>query len=212
MGQDPALKTAAVINTNRWASCFWTMKDKDIVKFKFGLATVSLILLLTGSGLLFDSWKTVFQKTWLFIGLIVYLGLFPSYKTLRTKNVQIILKGVEVMGTVTSVVMLALATIMTFIFLPHISILFFGLTLIIISVNFGVQLIVFDYDNNMVIGLFEEELKNINQLTVNIADDFSEIEINTLDLNEKRTLKRDSFNNKVWTRLMENFSKIKTGT
>ena len=188
------------------------MKDKDIVKFKFGLATVSLILLLTGSGLLFDSWKTVFQKTWLFIGLIVYLGLFPSYKTLRTKNVQIILKGVEVMGTVTSVVMLVLATIMTFIFLPHISILFFGLTLIIISVNFGVQLIVFDYDNNMVIGLFEEELKNINQLTVNIADDFSEIEINTLDLNEKRTLKRDSFNNKVWTRLMENFSKIKTGT
>ncbi len=35
------------------------MKDKDILKLKFGLATVSLILLLTGSKLLFDQWRSI---------------------------------------------------------------------------------------------------------------------------------------------------------
>jgi len=185
------------------------MKDKDILKIKFALATVSLVLLLTGSKLLFDQWKLINWSFWLFIGLLAYFGVYRTFKSLSSKNTQIIFNDFEMAGTITFVIAIALATIMFLIFYPLIALLFFGLTLITLSVFVGLKFITFDFDKNKVYGLFEDRDSNLTNMKVDIHFENNQIEIKTIDRDDILFLKKEKFSDKVWTQLIDNFQKIK---
>ena len=188
------------------------MKDKDILKLKFGLATISLILLLTGSKLLVDHWTSINWSFWFLIGLLAYFAVYRTFRLLTNKNAQIIFYDFEAAGTVTYVVVIALATIMLLIFYPLISLFFFGLSLATLSVFGGLKFITFDFDKNKVDGLFENRDSSLIDMTVDIHPDNNQIEIRTLDSNDILFLKKEKYSNKVWTRLIENFQKIKVRT
>lgn len=132
------------------SSCFITMKDKDLLKFKFVLASTSLIFLLIGSKLLFNEWESIHWSFWFWMGLIVYGYVYPTFKLINSKNTQIIFNGFEVAGTIAYVFIILLATIMFLIFYPHISLLFFGLTLMTLSIFRGLKFIASDFDKNSI--------------------------------------------------------------
>jgi hypothetical protein len=184
------------------------MKDKDILKLKLGLATVSLIFLLTGSKLLFDQWTLINWSFWFFIGLLAYFGVYRTFRVLKGKNVQIIFHDFEVAGTVTFAVVIALATVMFLIFYPLISLFFFGLSLTTLSIFAGLKFITFDFDKNKVDGLFENE-ESILNMTVDIHPDNNQIEIKTMDRDNILFIKREKYSDRVWTRLVDNFEKIR---
>ena len=189
------------------------MKDKDILKLKFGLATVSLIFLLTGLRLLFGSWTSINLLFWLIIGLIIYFGVYPNYKSLRNKNAKIIFNGFDVMGIVTVVGIIALSTIMFLIFYPLISFLFIGLTLATLIVVAGLKFITFDFDKNTVAGLFDDDRdSDLKKMTIDIQSDKNQIEIKTQDRDDILVLREKNFNPKVWTQLIDNFQNIKVRT
>ena len=189
------------------------MKDKDILKIKFGLATVSLIFLLTGLRLLFGSWTSINLLFWLIIGLIIYFGVYPNYKSLRNKNAKIIFNGFDVMGIVTVVGIIALSTIMFLIFYPLISFLFIGLTLATLIVVAGLKFITFDFDKNTVVGLFDDDRdSDLKKMTIDIQSDKNQIEIKTQDRDDILVLREKNFNPKVWTQLIDNFQNIKVRT
>jgi hypothetical protein len=188
------------------------MNDKNILKLKFGLATVSLILLLTGAKLLFDSWTSINWSFWFFIGLLAYFGVYRTFKLLISKNTQIIFNGFETAGTITFAVVISLATIMLLIFYPLIALLFFGLTLLTFSVFVGLKFITFDFNKNKMDGLFEDRDSNLTTMTVDIHSDNNQIEIKTLDRDDILILKREKFSDKVWTQLLDNFKQINVRT
>lgn len=185
------------------------MKDKDILKLKFGLATISLGLLLTGSKLLFDQWTSIHFSFWLFIGLLAYFGVYRTFKLLNSKKVQIIFHDFEMAGTITVAIVTTLATIMLFIFYPLIALLFFGLTLITFFAFAGLKFITFDFENNKVDGLLGDRDSNLKNMTVDIHADNSQIEIKTLDREDILILKKEKFPKNVSTNLIDNFQKIK---
>jgi hypothetical protein len=112
---------------------------------------------------------------------------------------------------VTYVVVIALATIMFLIFYPLISLVFFGLSLATLSIFGGLKFITFDFDKNKVEGLFENEESTL-KMTVDIYLDSNQIEIKTVDRDDILLLKREKYSEKVWTRLIDNFQKIKVRT
>jgi hypothetical protein len=184
------------------------MNDKDILKLKFTLATVSLVFLLTGSKLLFDQWTSINWSFWFFIGLLAYFGVYRTFRLLTGKNIQIIFYDFEVAGTVTFLIVIALATIMFLIFYPLVSLFFFGLSLATLTIFAGLKFITFDFDKNKVDGLFENQESTLN-MTVDIHPDSNQIEIKTLDRDDTLFIKREKYSDKVWTRLVDNFQKIK---
>jgi hypothetical protein len=188
------------------------MKDKDILKLKFGLATISLGLLLTGSKLLFDQWTSIHLSFWLFIGLVAYFGVYRTFKLLNNKNVQIIFHDFEMAGTITVAIVTALATIMLLIFYPLVALLFLGLTPITFFAFAGLKFITFDFENNKVDGLLVDRDSNLINMTVDIHADKNQIEIKTLDRDDILILKKERFSDKVWTQLIDNFKKIKVRT
>lgn len=184
------------------------MEDKNILKLKFGLGAVSLILLVTGSKLLFAQWTSIHLSLWLLIGLIGYGTVYRTFKTLRSKNTQVIYNDFETAGTITYLVIISLTTIMLLIFYPLIALLFFGLSLATLSVFGGLKFISFDFDANKVDGLFVDRDTSLNKMTVDIHPDKNQIEIKTLDREDILLLKREKFNDKVWIKIIENFEKI----
>ncbi len=188
------------------------MKDKDILKLKFGLATISLGLLLTGSKLLFSQWTSIHLSFWLLIGLLTYFGVYRTFKLLKSKNVQIIFLDFEMAATITAAIITALATIMLLIFYPLIALLFFGLTLITFFAFAMLRFITFDFQNNKVDGLLVDRDSNLKNMTVDIHADNNLIEIKTLDRDDILILKKERFSDKVWTQLINNFKKIKVQT
>jgi hypothetical protein len=184
------------------------MNDKDILKLKFGLLTVSLIFLLTGSRLLFGSWTSIHLLFWIIIASIIYFGVYATYRSMTRKNTQTIFNGFEVIGAVTIVGIIALTTIMFLIFYPLISFLFFGLTLATLVLVGGLKFITFDYNKNTVDGLFENGGSSLTSMTVDIHSDNTKIEIRTPDKDDILILKKEIYGDKVWTQLIENFQKI----
>jgi hypothetical protein len=214
-GQPAASPAGHIANTNvgRHASGQFRvqMNDKDILKLKFGLATVSLIFLLIGSRLLFDQWTSINWSFWFFIGLIAYFGVYRTFRLLTSKNIQIIFYDFEVAGTMTYVVVIALATIMFLIFYPLISLFFFGLSLATLSIFGGLKFITFDFGKNKVDGLFESQESTL-KMTVDIHSDNNQIDIKTVDRDDILFIKREEYSDKVWTQLVDNFQKIKVRT
>ena len=187
------------------------MSDKNILKLKLALATVSLAFFLTGSKLLFDNWTSIHWSFWVLIGLIAYVGVYRTLKSLYDKNIQTIFTGFEVAGTITFVVAFSLGTIMLLIFYHHISLLFIGLTLVTLSVFAGLKFITFDFNKNKVDGLFEKQ-EIIQNMTVDIHPDNNQIEIKTADRQDVLFIKREKYNDKVWDFLIDNFQRIKVRT
>ncbi len=183
-----------------------------MLKLKFGLLTVSLIFLLTGSRLLFGSWTSIHLLFWILIALIIYFGLYSTYRSTRRKDSQIIFNRFDVIGTVTIVGIIFLATIMAFIFLPHISFLFFGLTLATLVVVGGLKFITFDLDKKIVYGLVENGDPILTSMTVDIHSGNTQIEIRTPDTDNILVIKKEMYNNNVWIQLVDNFQKIKVRT
>lgn len=188
------------------------MKDKDILKLKLGLATFSLLLLLTGSKLLFDEWKSIAWSFWLLMTLLAYFGVYRTLRLLLTRDTRVIFYGFETAGTITFAIGIGLATIMLFIFYPLISLLFFGLALLMLSVFIGLRFIVFDFSNNKVEGLSADRDTSLITMIVDINSENNEIEIKTTDRDDILVLKKEKFNNDVWTQLIENFQRVNTGT
>jgi hypothetical protein len=145
------------------------------------------------------------------IGLLAYFGVYRTFRLLIRRNIQIIFNDFEVAGTVTYVVVIALATIMFLIFYPLISLFFFGLSLATLSIFAGLKFITFDFDKNKVDGLFENQ-ESILNMTVYIHPDSSQIEIKTVDRDYVLFIKREKYSYKVWTRLIDNFRKVKVRT
>lgn len=185
------------------------MSDKDILKLKFALVTISLGFFMTGSKLLFDEWTSIHWSFWVLIGLISYGGVYRTYRGLYGKNVQTIFTGFEVAGTITFVVAFSLGTIMLLIFYHHISLLFIGLTLVTLSVFGGLKFITFDFNKNKVDGLFEKQESTL-KMTIDIHPDNNQIEIKTADRQDVFFIKREKYNDKVWTFLIDNFQRIKS--
>ena len=190
-----------MLNVGRHASGHWSfnMKDKDILKLKLGLATVSLVFFVIGSKLLADEWTSINWTFWLLIGLLAYFGVYRTFRLLTSKNIQIIFSDFEIAGTVTFVVITALATTMLLIFYPLISLFFIGLSLATLSAFGGLKFITFDFDKNKIEGLFENRDTNFNNMTVDILADSHQIEIKTLDKDDTLLLKKEKYTDKVWT-------------
>lgn len=185
----------------------WTMNDKEILKLKFGLAAISVMLLLTGSRLLFDGWTSIDWSFWFILGLIIYAGVYPIFKSLKRKDTQIVFNKFDFTSTIPLVGIIALGTIMLLIFYPLISFLLFGLGLATLSIVGGLKFIIFD--KGTVVGLFGNSDLNLKQITTDIQAD--KIEIRTLDNEETLLLKRGKYSDRVWKALINNFTKIKSG-
>lgn len=188
------------------------MKDKDILKLKFGLATISLGLLLIGSKLLFDQWTSIHLSFWLLIGLLAYFGVYRTFKLLNSKNAQIIFHDFELAGTITFAIVTALATIMLLTFYPVIALLFFGLTLVTFFTFVGIKIITFDFENSKIGGLWIDRASDLKSVTVDIHTDNNQIEIKTIGRDDILILKKEKFSDKVWTQLLDCFKKIKVQT
>ena len=188
------------------------MNDKNIIRFKLGLATISILFLLTGAKLLFNQWTSIPISFWLLTGAITYGTVYRTFKSIVNRNNKIIFHDFEIAGTVTFLVVIGLATIMVLIFYPLIALLFFGLGLMTLSVFGGLKFITFDFDKNFVDGLFENRDSNLSGVTVDINSDKNQIEIRTPDRDDNLILKKEMYGDKVWTQLVDSFQKIKVRT
>jgi hypothetical protein len=188
------------------------MNDKNILRFKLGLATISILFLLTGAKLLFNQWTSIPISFWLLTGVITYGTVYRTFKSISNKNNQIIFHDFEIAGTVTFLVVIGLATIMVLIFYPLIALLFFGLGLMTLSVFGGLKFITFDFNKNIVDGLFENRDSNLSGMTVDVNFDKNQIEIRTPDRDDNLILKKEMYGDKVWTQLVDSFQKIKVRT
>ncbi|MTI39290.1 hypothetical protein [Fulvivirga lutimaris] len=115
------------------------MTDRNILKLKLGLAIAAIVFLLIGSKLLFSYWTSIHWTFWLLAFLVAYRGVYTTIRTLSDRNETIVYKGFATVETATWVLAIALATAMFFIFYPLISLIFYGLTFISLSIYSGLE-------------------------------------------------------------------------
>ena len=184
------------------------MKAADILKLKLGIAISSVAFLLIGSRLFFGQWVSIPISFWILIGVITYGCVYRTFNSMLGKNTRIVFHEFELAGTITFLVVIGLATIMFYILYPLIGLFFFGLSLMSLSVFAGLKFITFDFDKNVVEGLFGDKDSKMRDKIVSIHSDYNQIEIRSDDNTFNRVLKKEMYSGKVWTELIENFQRI----
>lgn len=115
------------------------MTDRNILKLKLSLVIAAIVFLLIGSKLLFSHWTSIHWTIWLLVFLLAYRGVYSTIRTLIDRKETIVYKGFATVETVIWVLAIALATTMFFIFYPLISLIFYGLTFVSLSVYNGLK-------------------------------------------------------------------------
>jgi hypothetical protein len=89
---------------------------------------------------------------------------------------------------------------------------FYGLGFLLLAIEEGIRLIIFDFSKKKVIGLFDNKTQDTEQLTIDYLNDENSNKIKVTDKSGFFILDKNNFTDSNWTRLLTNLDKLKMGT
>ena len=184
---------------------FGSKNDKNILKLKFGIAIISLLCMVTGSKLLFGSWSSIHLSFWILIGIFVYAIVHQLHKISSGRNSFKIFYYFDLAGTITYLLITALATIMVLIIYPVTALSLFGMFFVTLAIHGGLRFIFFDFTRNRVDGLSRDGYLSLTKLTFYIHPDNSQVEIKVPGMDNILILRKDRYCNQTWIRIINNF-------
>ncbi|MBX2969987.1 MAG: hypothetical protein KF803_11500 [Cyclobacteriaceae bacterium] len=188
------------------------MNDRDYLLIK---ATLTLLAAATcfGAGYYtFDNKIIGLSIATILAAGIAYRTYMSTIKTYQDKESEIIFNGFNLKG---QIIYIAFWATMTYFFLQDnkgLHYLFYGLFFLILAIEEGLRLIIFDFNKKKVIGLFDNKNQDFGQLTIDHIQDDNSDKIKVTDKSGFFLLDKSNFSDSNWTRLANYLNKIKTET
>jgi hypothetical protein len=188
------------------------MNDRDYLLIK---ATLSLITATAGFGVFYFTFdnRLIGVSTGTTFALWIIFGTYKStIKPYKVKESEIIFTGFNLKG---QIIYIAFWATMTFLYIKDnkdLHFLFTGLFFLVMAIEEGFRLIIFDFSKKKVIGLLGNKKQDAEQLTIEYVNEDNSNKIKLTDKSGSFILDKNKFTDSNWTRIVTNLDKIKMGT
>ena len=188
------------------------MNDRDYLLIKATLSFLAATACFGVGYLTFDNKVIGLSIATVLATGIIYRTFKSTIMVYQDKESEIIFNGFNLKGQMIYIACWAGWSYFYYKNNTDLQYLFFGLFFLLLAIEEGLRLIIFDFNKKKVIGLFDDKKQDADLLTVDHIQDNDSYKIKVTDKNGFFILDKSNFTDNNWLRLIDNLDKIKTGT
>jgi len=187
------------------------MNDRDYLLIKATLSFLAAASCFGVGYLTFDNKVIGLSIATVLATGIIYRTFKSTIMVYQDKESEIIFNGFNLKGQIIYIACWAGWSYFYYKNNTDLQYLFFGLFFLLLAIEEGLRLIIFDFNKKKVIGLFDNKNQDTEQLTIEYINDDNSSKIKVTDKSGFFMLDKNNFTDINWTRLISNLDKIKLG-